>query len=173
MNLKEKTVQKKKIYSGRVVKLDIHKVKLPDGKFSHREIITHPGAVAIVPILPGNKIILIKQFRKPTEKTLLEIPAGTLDKNESPRKCAFRELVEETGYRARCLKKIMDFYPSPGYSNERIHVFTATGLTKTQSAPEADEFIKVVIIPLEKIKKLIKAGKIKDGKTLLGLSCLR
>lgn len=172
MKLTEKTIRKKKIYSGRVVQLAVHQVQLPNGRFSYREIVSHPGAAAIVPVLPGGKIILVNQYRKAVAKTLWEIPAGTLAKHESPRDCALRELAEETGYRARYLKKIAVIYPSPGYSNESIHIFKAAGLKKTISVPEADEFIEPVIISPLKLKKLISTGNIKDSKTLIALKLL-
>ncbi len=173
MNFKEKTIQKKNIYKGRLLRFDILQVKLPDGKRSKREIVSHPGAVAIIALLPPKKIILVKQYRKAAEKEMLEVPAGTLNINESPLACARRELEEETGYRARRLKKILTFYPSPGYSDEKIHLFQASGLGKTTQTLEADEFIKIEIVSLTKIKKLISSGKIKDGKTLIALSCLK
>lgn len=168
--MKEKTKNTKVIYKGRLLQLNLLKVKLPNNKYSNRETVIHPGAAAILPILPGNKIIFIKQYRKAVEKYLLEIPAGTLDKGESPLSCARRELIEETGYKARSVKKILDFFPTPGYSNERIYIFKATGLVKAEKNPEEDEFLETVILPINKVKQMIKQGTIKDGKTLLALS---
>lgn len=168
--MKEKTINSKNIFYGKLVQLKVLKVKLPNKKYTQREIISHPGAVAIVPILPKNRIVLVRQYRKAVEKHLLEIPAGTLNKTETPLCCAKRELIEETGYKARSLKKIMDFYPSPGYCNERIYIFKASGLIKVESCQEPDEFIKTIILSLTKIKKLIQQGEIKDAKTLIALS---
>jgi len=167
--MKEKTITKKNIFKGRVVKLDLLKVKLPNGNFAKREIITHPGAVAIVPVLPKKKIVLIRQYRKPIEKNLLEIPAGTLDEKESPLNCAKRELIEETGYKTKYIKKITTIYPAPGYTSECIHIYKATKLIKVGTNLEPDEFIKTEILSFNKIKKLIKQGKIRDAKTLVAL----
>lgn len=168
--MKEKTINSKNIFHGKLLHLKILKVKLPNKQYTQREIILHPGAVAIVPILPNNRIVLVRQYRKAVEKHLLEIPAGTLNKAETPLCCAKRELIEETGYKARFFKKIMNFYPSPGYCNEQIYIFKATGLIKVKNSQEPDEFIEIVILPLTKIKKMIRQGKIKDAKTLIALS---
>jgi ADP-ribose pyrophosphatase len=171
--MQEKTLKTRKIFSGRIINLKEVIVKLPDGKTSKRELISHPGAAAIIPILPGNKVIFVKQYRKAIEKILLEIPAGTLEKNEKPINCAKRELIEETGFKAKKIKKILDFYPAPGYTSERIHIFTATGLSHVGSNTEPDEFIKTEILTKKQIKKLYKEGKIVDSKTLIGLSALK
>lgn len=165
--MQEKTIKTKNIFSGRLLNLKVLKVKLPDGNTTTREIVYHPGAVAIVPVLPNNKIILVKQYRKAVGKYLLEIPAGTLDSKETPLQCAQRELIEETGYKARSIKKILEFYPAPGYTSEKIHIFKATGLVKVKSCSEPDEFIKTVIVSKNRLKRL----RIKDSKTLIALSC--
>lgn len=171
--MQEKTIKTKKIFSGRILHFKVLKVKLPDGKTTRREIVYHPGAVAIVPILPRNKIILVKQYRKAVEKSLLEIPAGTLEKGENPLRCAQRELIEETGYKAKKTSKLLEFYPAPGYSSEKIHIFKATGLQKTKTDMEPDEFIKIVTLTKSQIRKLYKRGMIKDSKTLIGLAYLK
>lgn len=172
-NMKEKTIATKKIFSGRLLGLKVLKVKLPDGRTTWREIVYHPGAVAIVPILQGNKIILVQQYRKAVGENLLEIPAGTLHPKEKPLKCAQRELIEETGYKANNMEKILDFYSTPGYTTEKIYLFKATGLVKTKSRQEKDEFIKIVIITIDRLKKMFKEGHIKDAKTIVALSCLK
>lgn len=156
-----------------MLKVKILKVKLPDGNTAAREIVNHPGAAAIIPVLNKNKIIFVRQYRKAVEKELLEIPAGTLEQNESPLNCAKRELTEETGYKAGKIKKIMEFYPAPGYTSEKIHIFAATDLKQVGSNSEPDEFIKTVVIDNAQIKKLYRAGRINDSKTLIGLSALK
>lgn len=171
--MQEETIATKKIFSGRLLKLKLVKVKLPNSNTTTREIVYHPGAVAILPMLPGDKIILVCQYRKAVEKNLLEIPAGTLNPNEKPLKCAQRELIEETGYRARIINKILEFYPAPGYTTEKIHLFKATRLIKTKSRQEQDEFIKTVIVKKNRLKKMFKEGHIKDAKTIIALSCLK
>lgn len=171
--MQEKTVKFKKIFSGRILEFKVLKVKLPSGKTTNREIVYHPGAAAIVPVLTRDRIILVKQYRKAVEKSLLEIPAGTLEKGENPLRCAQRELVEETGYKAKKIIKLLEFYPAPGYSSEKIYIFKATGLQKTKTNMEPDEFIKTVIATKDQIRKLYKNGGIKDSKTLIGLSLIK
>ena len=165
----EKTVERKSIYKGRIINLRVDKVLLPDGREAFREIVEHPGAVAVVPVLPDGKIVLVSQFRKPVEETLLEIPAGKLESGEDAEKCAERELEEETGFRAGKLEKLASFFPSPGFSDERIHLFEAGELQKGIKNTEHDEFIEVVCLTVPEILKLIREGKIKDAKTIIGI----
>jgi len=171
-NLEEKTVSSKTIFNGKIVRLKVFNVSLPDKTYTKREIIMHQGAVAILPVLPDGRIILIKQYRKAIEKVMLEIPAGTLEKGETPLTCAKRELQEETGFKGHLFKKLLDFYPSAGYSSERIYVYKASGLTEAEKSPDPDEFIETVILPISKIKNLIRRGTIKDSKTLIAFSAL-
>ena len=173
MNLKEKTISMKNIYKGKLISLAKLEVSLPDGTKGKREIVSHPGAVAIVALLPNKKIIFVRQYRKAVEKILLEIPAGTLNKGEAPNNCAKRELAEETGFKAKHLKKLVVFYPTPGYGKEKIHIYKATDLVKIKNntrLSDPDEFLDVKILSISQVKKLIKSGKIKDGKTLIGLN---
>jgi len=149
--------------------LRLLKVSLPDGNIGQREIIYHPGAVAVVPILPGNKIVLVKQYRKAAEKIMLEIPAGTLERGEKLLNCVHRELLEETGYKAKKIKKILHFYTAPGYTSEIIHIYKAEGLSFFGGKTDADEFIKTEILSKNELKKLYKTGKIVDSKTLIAL----
>lgn len=171
--MQEKTINSKKIFSGRILKINLLKVKLPDGKTSAREIVYHPGAAAIVPVLPDNRVIFVRQYRKPVEKILLEIPAGTLAPKEKPVECAKRELIEETGYKAGKIKKILEFYTAPGYTSEKIHIFLAEKLSHVGSDNEPDEFIKTAILTGKQIKDLYRKGRIKDSKTLIALSALK
>ena len=165
----EKTVEEKSIYKGRIINLRVDKVALPNGREALREIIEHPGAVAVVPVLPDGRIVLVRQFRKPVEETLLEIPAGRLEEGEDAESCALRELEEETGFRAGKLEKILKFFPSPGFSDECIHLFKATELQKCRKNTEADELIEEVFMSVSEILKLIQEDKIKDGKTIIGI----
>jgi len=163
-----KIITNKTIYNGKI--FNINKTKFKSGtKIFWRDNIIHPGAVAILPLINKNNIILVNQFRSPTKKYLWEIPAGTLEKKESLINCAKRELEEETGYKTKSIKKIMSFYPCPGYSSEIIHLYKATKLIKTQPNPDEDEEIKSKIFTRSEIIKLIAANKIKDAKTLIGL----
>lgn len=169
MKLEEKTVKSNLVYSGRIVKVRIDEVILPDGSRSKREVVEHPGAVAVVPVNGKGEVICVRQFRKSAEKVLLEIPAGKLEEGELPEVCAQRELAEETGYRSRAMKKLVSFYPSPGFSSEVIHVFLAQGLEKEMVPKTPGEFIKVETFPLEESISRIKEGVIEDGKTIVGL----
>ncbi len=171
--MKEKTVLRKSIYKGKIVNLYLDKVKLPDGKLAEREIVEHPGAVAIIPMISPVEIILVRQFRKPVEEILYEIPAGKLNPKEDELICARRELEEETGYTAKKMTKLLSFYPTPGISNEVISIFKAENLKKTAASPESDEFIESEIIKIDEAFKKIKKGEIKDSKTIIGLFLLQ
>lgn len=168
----EKTLESKEIYNGKIVNLRVDKVELSNGNTSSREIVEHPGAVCILPVKEDGRIVLVSQFRKPVEETLLELPAGKLEKGEEPEKCAFRELVEETGYRAGKLEFMFSFYTSPGFSNEILHLFMATDLTPGESNPDDDEMVEVVEIDLKKAVNMIYKGQIKDSKTAIGILAL-
>ncbi|WP_034429000.1 NUDIX hydrolase, partial [Caldisalinibacter kiritimatiensis] len=122
MTFEEKTMKSEKIYEGKILNLRIDTVELPDKKYTKREIVEHPRAVAIVPITAKGEIILVKQYRKPVEKELLEIPAGKLEVGEEPKTCAIRELKEETGVTANKLTYLFEFFTSPGFSNEKMYL---------------------------------------------------
>ena len=165
----EKTLEKKSVYKGRIINVRVDKVLLPNGRESSREIVEHPGAIAVVPILPDGKIVLVRQFRKPVEETLFEIPAGKLEKGESAETCAMRELEEETGFRAGKLEKLLKFFPSPGISNEGVHLFKATELQEGNKNTDHDELIELSFLSVSEILKMIEDGKIKDAKTIIGI----
>ena len=128
--------------------------------------VAHNGAAAVVPLISKDKVILIKQFRIALEKYIWEIPAGTLEKNERPERCAKRELIEETGYKAGKMKKLGEIYPAVGYSDEVLHVFKATDLTKTKIMREKDEIIEPKVFTRPQIGRMIRNGKIRDSKTI-------
>lgn len=167
--MKEKTFKSKLIYKGKILSLRLDDVILPNGKTTTREIVEHPGAVAILPLIDKDKFLLVKQFRTPIRKTLLEIPAGKIEKGENIRQCAKRELMEETGYKTDNLKKIASVYLAPGYSSEIIHVFLAKNLKETKSNPDDDEFIQNVILKKKDTLDKIKNGKINDSKTIIAI----
>ncbi len=167
--MEEKTLSSKSIYKGKILSLRVDKVILPNGKKATREIIEHNGAVAILPLINKNKFLLVKQFRKPIGKTLLEIPAGRIERGENIKKSAERELAEETGYRPGNLKKLASVYVAAGYSSEIIHIFLAKNLKKTKPNPDEDEIIQNVILDKEDALNKIISGKINDSKTIIAI----
>ncbi len=167
--MEEKTVNSKFIHRGRILTLRVDEVILPNGKKAAREIVENPGAVAAVPILSDGKVILVRQFRKPVEEVIYEIPAGKLEPGEDPRRCMERELEEEIGYRAGKLEKLTSCYPSPGFSDEIMHIFLATDLEKTEQKLEEDEVLEAVTLEFEEALRMIEEGTIKDSKTIIGL----
>lgn len=169
MDYEEKTMKSEKIYKGKIVNLRIDTVELPDKKYSKREIVEHPGSVGIIPITNDGRIILVKQYRKPVEKNLLEIPAGKIEINEEPKETALRELHEETGFIANKLEYLFEFYTSPGFSNEKMYLFAANELIEEESEPEGDEYIEVLKIKIEDLINMVIRGEIIDSKTIIGI----
>ena len=168
--MNEKTLKSEMVYKGKIIDVRVDEVLLQNKKRAYREIVEHPGAVAIIPYLPDGRIILVRQFRKPIERALLEIPAGKLNKGEDIGLCAHRELREETGYGTNNLKKLLSYYSSPGFSNEIIHIFRADDLKATSDfSPDEDEFLELVKLHPQEVQRLIKEGEIKDGKTIMAL----
>lgn len=158
-----------KIYEGRIVKLSVHDVRLPDSRHGKREIIHHSGAVAVVVVNKQKQVLLVRQFRLPVGKVILEIPAGTLNPGEDPAACAARELQEETGYKPLQLETIGGVHPAPGYTTEFIHLFLATETTESSLDGDMDEFVQPEWMPLQQALDLIEQGEITDSKTVAGL----
>ncbi|WP_352404845.1 NUDIX hydrolase [Sporanaerobacter acetigenes] len=173
MDFEEKTMKTEKIYEGKMLNLRIDTVELPDKKYSKREIVEHPGAVAIVALTNQDEIVLVKQYRKAVERELLEIPAGKLEIGEEPKETAIRELKEETGYTSNKLEYLLEFYTSPGFSNEKIYLFLANELIEGQAEPEKDEYIELVKVKLEDLIDMIDKGEIIDSKTIIGAMVAR
>lgn len=167
--LKETALESEVLYEGRLIGLRRDKVRLPDGRTSTREVVVHPGAVAIVPLLDDGRVILVTQYRHAVGKILMEIPAGTLHPNEVAEECAQRELREETGYTAGKLEHLTSIYLAPGYSTELLHVFLATSLNPAPGEMDEDEFVEPLAIPLEEAISQISEGKIQDAKTVAAL----
>ncbi|MFY3741802.1 MAG: ADP-ribose pyrophosphatase [Candidatus Nitrosomirales archaeon] len=158
-------MESKQVYKGKVISVKVDKVQI-NKKQTIREVVEHGGSAAILPLI-GDTIIMEKQYRYPVGKDLFEIPAGTLEKGESPEKCAARELIEETGYRAGNLKQLGRFYMSPGYCTEVMHVFVATNLSKVESpGMDDDEVIEIVKVSVDDAVKMILKGEIEDAKTV-------
>ena len=172
-HLIETFVSTKKIYSGKVVNLRRDIVCLPNGKEASREVVEHPGAVAIVPVLADGSILMVRQFRHPIGRVLLEIPAGKLDAGENPDECAARELEEETGYRAKILERRASIFTGPGFTDEVIHLYLARELYKTAANPDDDEFLEVGAYAPGDIRSMVSEGMICDAKTIAGLYLLQ
>ncbi|MFC0235040.1 NUDIX hydrolase [Fictibacillus phosphorivorans] len=165
-NLYEKTVSKEQVYSGKIIDLYIEEVELPNKKIGKREIVKHPGAVAVLAVTDEGKMLMVEQFRKPLEKTIIEIPAGKLEKGEDPLECAKRELLEETGFTCESMESIGSFYTSPGFADELIHLYYTNTLTKQgDQMTDEDEFLNVLEISVDEAKELMKQEKIHDAKT--------
>lgn len=163
-----------RLYTGRVLNLDLDRVRFPDGSTGELEMIRHPGAAAVVPMVdppgsPDPRVLLIRQFRHAADGFILEIPAGRLDPGETPEACAHRELAEEAGRRSNELRYLTTIFTTPGFTDERIHLYLATSLTETAHAREADEFMEIVTLPWSEVGRLVRAGEIRDGKTLVAL----
>ncbi|MEH7463283.1 NUDIX hydrolase [Bacillus thuringiensis] len=174
-NLEERTVATEPIFDGRVIKVRVDEVVLPNGETSKREIVTHPGAVAIIAITDDEKIVLVEQYRKAMEKELVEIPAGKLEQGEKPEVTAIRELEEETGYICDNMELITSFYTSPGFADEIVYVYEATGLKKKEDKADLDEdeFVELMEVSLEEALQLIKEQRIHDAKTMFAIQYLQ
>jgi ADP-ribose pyrophosphatase len=162
------------VYTGRVISLDVDTVRFPDGSVAELEMVRHPGASAIVPFLsdPSGddpQVLLIRQYRYAAEGYLYEIPAGRLDKGESPEQCATRELKEETGCTADQIQYLSTVYTTPGFTDEKIHLFLAKGLSSGETSHEADEFLELEPMLLSRALEMIESGAIQDAKSALGL----
>ena len=152
-------------------RFDVYRMELngSDGKVYHREVIRHPGAVVLLPLVDADTVVLIQNHRPTVGETLLELPAGTREPDESPEQTAARELIEETGYRAGMLQKMCEFYSAPGICDELMHLYVATDLTAGQHAREAVEQIENQLVHRNEVHGLIAQGTIRDAKTLVGL----
>jgi ADP-ribose pyrophosphatase len=162
-------ISRQPIFKGRVFDIERVQVKLPDDREAYYEMVTHPGAVSILPLDELGRILFVRQFRPAAWQEVLELPAGTLEKGEDPLECALRELREETGVGAHQLQKLGAFFLAPGYSSERLHMFLARDLYKAPLQADLDEFLNVEAIPVAKAYEMARQGEFKDAKTLAGL----
>ena len=167
--MSEEVIESRRVYQGRVIEVRVDTVRLPGGRTATRDVVEHHGAVAIVSVTDEGKIVLVRQFRLPAGKDLLEIPAGSLDAGESPAEAAQRELREETGQRAQSLRRLAGFYVAPGYSSEYIDVFVAEGLSDDRLEADEDEDLAVELYTLDEALGLIDSGAIEDAKSIIGL----
>lgn len=165
----ERLLATKQIFEGRRVNLRVDTIELPSGRETTREIVEFPNSVAIVAIDSEQNVLLVRQYRTAVDRTLLEIPAGKIEKDEHPLQAMYRELKEETGYSAGAAEDLGGFYAGPGYSTEYLHLFLATDLKLTGEAPDSDEIMDVFRVPLADIPALITKGDICDSKSVAGL----
>lgn len=167
-------IKSERLHTGKIIKLDRDTVRFPDGSVGEMDMVRHPGASAIVPFLsdPAGddpQLLLLKQYRYAADGYLYEIPAGRLDEGEDPRHCAERELKEETGCTAKHIEPLCSMFTTPGFTDEKIHLFMAYDLEHGDHQREADEFMSVETMPLSRALELIRTGEINDGKTAVGI----
>jgi ADP-ribose pyrophosphatase len=160
----------KKVFRGRLLKVYVKKVRLPNGYKATFEMVRHPGAILVVPFINKNTVIMLRQLRPVIEKFIYELPAGTIDKGEAPASCARREIIEETGYSAKRLTFLGAIYPVPGYSTEKIYIYKAEGLSKKDRVAEKDEVIENHFMSKAEVRRLFKRGRITDAKTIAALA---
>lgn len=173
MTYEEKTMKSDKLYEGKIINLRIDTVELPDKKYSKREIVEHPGGVAIVGVTDENEILLVRQYRKAVDKILLELPAGKIEVNEEPKETALKELKEETGYSTEKLEYLLEFYTSPGFSTEKVYIFLAEDMQKGEQELESGEYIDVESYKIDDLLEMIKKGEIIDSKTIIGIYTMK
>ncbi len=169
MNMTEKTIGSETIFEGKVIRVKRDTVELPDGNRATREVVEHPGGVGVVPIDENGIVYMVRQYRYPLGRLSLEIPAGKLNYGEDHRECGLRELSEETGLETDNFQYLGVFCPSPGFSQELIHLYLATELHQKQIHLDEDEFLEVEKYTLEELMAMIHEGKLQDGKTVIGL----
>ncbi|HMH84955.1 MAG TPA: NUDIX hydrolase [Gemmatimonadaceae bacterium] len=167
-------VESRRVYTGKIISVDVDTVRFPDGSTGELEMIRHPGASAIVPFLSDPRgedpqVLMIRQYRYAADGYLYEIPAGRLDQGENPRDCAVRELKEETGCTAEHFDHLLTMYTTPGFTDEKIHLFMATGLLAGETKHEVDEFLDLHPMRLSRALEMVEAGEIQDAKTIIGL----
>lgn len=169
----EKTIKRETVFTGKIIEVAIDKVALPMGGTAKRELVFHPGGVGIVAITPEEKMLFVRQFRKPLERVILEIPAGKIDPGEGshPEVTGARELEEETGYRPQKMNHLASMYLSPGFANEMLHLYLAEGLEKVENprAMDEDEVLEVYELTLDEALERMKTGEICDAKTIYAI----
>ena len=171
----EKTIRSQSIYKGKIISLQIDDVVLPNDKEAKREIVKHPGAVAVIALTKENKLVMVEQYRKALERSIIEIPAGKLEPGEEPATTARRELEEETGYGCHELTFLQSFYTSPGFADEIIHIYVARDLyvIEQKAALDEDEFVELLEVSLEEALQLVQQQKIIDAKTAFAVQWLQ
>jgi ADP-ribose pyrophosphatase len=166
---REHTLEREVLYDGRIIRLERHRVQLRGERVGTREVVRHPGAVAVLAEPSPGRLLFVRQYRKAPDEVLLEIPAGKLEPDEDPRVCAERELSEETGYRAGKMEPVAAFFTSPGFADEKIHLFYARELQPGEAHPDVDEEVQVIVAERQTVEGWLSSGAIQDAKTLVGV----
>jgi len=166
---KAKILKSKLVFQGKVFGVRRDEVREPGGLRATREVITHPGSVVVLPVLQDGKILMIRQYRHAARQHLWELVAGRIDEGETVKEAAARELLEETGYRARRYSEFLDVFPTPGFLEERMHILVAHGLTAGKAQPEEDEKIISHAYRVQELKRMMRTGKLRDGKSIAGI----
>ena len=169
MKLSEKTINSQAVFEGKIIKVKVDTVELPDGKTATREIVEHPGGVAVVALDKNNEVYMVRQYRKPFDKVCFEVPAGKLDNGEEPLSCGIRELEEETGMKANNFTYLGKFMLSPGFCHELIHIYLATGLYEGKINPDEGEFLEIEKYKLSDLVDMVMSNKIEDAKTVIAI----
>ena len=164
-----KILSSKVVFKGRVFSVRRDEVLEPTGVRATRDMIAHPGSVVVMPVLPDGRIILIRQYRHAARRFLWELVAGRIDTGESIKRAAARELIEETGYRAKTMRVFLDFFPTPGFLEERIYILIAEGVTAGEAKPEEDERIESKAFTRRELEKILRTGVLRDAKSIAGL----
>lgn len=167
--LLEEKIDSNLVYDGKLLRVRLDKVRLPDGRSAFREYVRHPGAVVVIAFLANGNLLLERQFRYPLDRVFVELPAGKIDPGEDPLSCARRELLEETGYEASIWREIATLHPCIGYSDEKLIYFHAQGLNYSGKRLDEEEFIEHFELPLEEALECVRRGEISDAKTVSGL----
>lgn len=163
------TIESQRIFSGVVFDVDRDRLREPGGQEIIREVVRHVGGAGGLPVFEDGRVALVKQYRHPASKELLEIPAGKIEGGEQPVECAAREIEQEIGFRAGRIEKLAEFYSTPGFCAERLYVYLATELTRSAQSLDHDEFVEVIYLPLAKAIKMAESGEIEDSKTIIAL----
>lgn len=166
---KAKILKSEVIFEGKSFGVRRDELIEPTGVRTMREVVTHPGSVVVLPVLPDGKIVLVRQYRHATRQYLWELVAGRMEKGEDPKRGAARELIEETGYRAKKLTVFLDLFPTPGFLEEHMYLLLAEGLTLGQAQPEEDEKLVVETYSKKQLEEMIRTGKMRDAKSIAGL----
>ena len=165
--MRVRVIESKTVYRGRTINLRVERVEV-NGREFLREVVEHRGASVIVPVREDGRLVLVRQYRRAVDEVLLEFPAGTLEPGEDPESCAKRELLEETGHEALNIERLASIYPAPGYTSEVMHIFLAKARPAGKNSPEVDEEIEVVMMDINELLERIRAGGVRDAKTVIG-----